>query len=328
MGKRKTGGKKSICAFSFPERENMRYDVVLFGVKDTSAEIIKYIESGVGKVDLIVTIHPDVLNNNQVSGYKGLSYLTEEYGIPVFETHSYGLKDDETLNFFEKNSFGLGISMGWQRLIPAFVLNRFEAGVFGFHGSCGYLPYGRGRSPLNWSVINGDTRFILNLFQYDEKADSPNVFANEMFSITPHDDIRTLQYKNMMVSKRLIARLLKAYKEGAITVNRQSKDFDSWYCKRTAFDGKIDFTGKTRDIYNLVRGVTRPFPGAFCMCGDEKIMIWSIHPFDEMMDFSMYQPGEIIDMYDGRAIVRTVDGSILIDEFESDVELKPGMILE
>lgn len=306
----------------------MKYKVVLFGVKDTSAEIVSYIQENICPVDLVVTIHPDVLSGNQVSGYKGLGYLTEKYGIQVFETHSYGLKDEETSRFFEENEFEIGISMGWQRLIPQAVLDRFQHGIFGFHGSCAYLPYGRGRSPLNWSVINGDTRFVLNLFQYDAAADSPNVFANEMFAINPHDNIRTLQYKNMLVSKRLICRLLEAYREGNIKVNRVSKDFDGWYNKRTAADGKIDFHGKTRDIYNLVRGVTRPFPGAFAMCGEEKVTVWSAHPFDEMLDFSMYAPGEIIDIFDGKLIVRTVDGSLLIDEFECDRSLRPGEILK
>lgn len=97
--------------------------------------------------------------------------------------------------------------------------------------------------------------------------DSPNVFANEMFSINAHDTIRTLQYKNILVSKRLIRRLLKAYGDGNIVIRRESKDFGGWYNKRTAADGKIDFHGRTRDIYNLVRGVSRPFPGLFVSAG-------------------------------------------------------------
>lgn len=306
----------------------MKMKVVIFGVKDTTAEIVSYVQEKICPVDLVVTIHPEVLSGNQVSGYKGLGYLTERYGIPVFETHSYGLKDEETARFFAENEFEIGISMGWQRLIPQAVLDRFQYGIFGFHGSCGYLPYGRGRSPLNWSVINGDTRFVLNLFQYDAVPDSPNVFANEMFSITPHDTIRTLQYKNILVSKRLIRRLLEAFREGNVVVNRQSGDFSSWYNKRTAKDGKIDFRGKTRDIYNLVRGVTRPFPGAFCMCGEERVTVWSAHPFDEMLDFSGYAPGEIIDTMDGKVIVRTVDGSLLIEEYESGRTLQAGDKLE
>lgn len=305
----------------------MRYQLALFGVKDTTAEIVKYVHQNLRPVDLVVTIHPDVLAGNQVSGYQGLSCLKEKFGIEVFETHSYGLRDEETARFFTENSFELGISMGWQRLIPPAVLERFTYGVFGFHGSCGYLPFGRGRSPLNWSVIQGDTRFVLNLFQYDEKADSPNVFAKEMFSINPHDTIRTLQYKNIMVSKRLITRLVRAYESGDIRVNRETRDFDGWYEKRTAEDGKLDFRERTRNLYNLIRGVTRPFPGAYCFCGGKKLTVWSAHPFDEMLDFSLYAPGEMIDVIDGCLIVRTVDGSLLIEDYEYDGELSAGMIL-
>ena len=306
----------------------MDYKVVIFGVKDTTGEIVSFVQENICAVDLVVTIHPDVLSGNEVSGYQGLGYLTERFGIPVFETRSYGLKDDDTVRFFEENTFEIGISMGWQRLIPQGVLDRFRDGIFGFHGSCGYLPFGRGRSPLNWSVINGDTRFVLNLFQYDADPDSPNVFANEMFSINAHDTIRTLQYKNILVSKRLIRRLLKAYGDGNIVIRRESKDFGGWYNKRTAADGKIDFHGRTRDIYNLVRGVSRPFPGAFCFCGEERVTVWSAHPFDEMLDFSGYAPGEVVDMIDGKLIVRTVDGSLLIEEYECGRKLCAGDRLE
>jgi methionyl-tRNA formyltransferase len=306
----------------------MNYKVVVFGVKDTSENIISFIEKNLCKVDLVITISQLVTRKNQVSGYKGLSFLTEKYGIPVHEADSYFLTDEKTQKFMKENTFELGISMGWQRLIPESVLACFRFGVFGFHGNAGYLPFGRGRSPLNWSVILGDTRFNLNLFKYDKNADSPNVFATEMFSITQHDNIRTAQYKNMIASKRLITKLIKAYQSGNIEIRTESKDFDSWYNKRTAEDGKVSFRDRTRNIYNLIRGVTAPFPGAYAVIGDNRITIWEAHPFDEIMDFSMYAPGEVIDVFDGKPVVRTVDGSLLIDRYESTVQLKAGDILE
>ena len=269
----------------------MKYKVVVFGVKDTSENIVEFIHKNICPVELVITISREVLNKNQVSGFKGLSVLTDRHGIPVFEADSYFLTDEKTKKFMEENEFEIAVSMGWQRLIPKYVLDKFAYGVYGFHGNCGYLPFGRGRSPLNWSMIQGDTRFNLNLFRYDENADSPNVFATEMFSITSHDDIRTAQYKNMICSKSLIRKLLKAYEEKNIVIRTESKDFDSWYSKRTAADGKIDFKGRTRDIYNLIRGVTAPFPGAFAMCGGEKVTVWEAHPFDEIIDFSAYAPG-------------------------------------
>ena len=205
----------------------MKYKVVVFGVKDTSENIVSFIQEQICPVDLVITISPEVTKKNQVSGYKGLSVLTEKYGIPVHEADSYFLTDEKTQKFIAENAFDIGISMGWQRLIPPSVLDAFRYGIYGFHGNCGYLPFGRGRSPLNWSIILGDTRFNLNMFRYDEKADSPNVFATEMFSITPHDDIRTAQYKNMICSKNLIRKLLKAYAEDNIVIRTESKDYDS-----------------------------------------------------------------------------------------------------
>ena len=306
----------------------MKYKVVVFGVKDTSENIVSFIQENICPVDLVITISQEVTKKNQVAGYRGLSILTDKYGIPVHEADSYFLTDDKTVRLMENNEFDIGISMGWQRLIPPSVLDKFKYGIYGFHGNCGYLPFGRGRSPLNWSIILGDTRFNLNLFRYDEKADSPNVFATEMFSITPHDDIRTAQYKNMICSKKLIRKLLADYQRGTITIKSESKDFDSWYEKRTAADGKIDFRMRTREIYNLIRGVAAPFPGAFAYVRGLKLTVWEAHPFDEMMDFSDYAPGQVIDIFDGKLIVRTVDGSLLIDRYECEEEVKILDILE
>lgn len=338
----------SYNSFVNKDKTTMKYKVVVFGVKDTSENIVSFIQETICPVDLVITISPEVTKKNQVSGYKGLSVLTEKYGIPVHEADSYFLTDEKTQGFLDENEFDIGISMGWQRLIPPSVLEKFKLGIYGFHGNCGYLLFGRGRSPLNWSIILGDTRFNLNLFRYDEKADSPNVFATEMFSITAHDDIRTAQYKNMICSKNLIKKLLKAYQEDRITIKTQSKDFDSWYNKRTEVDGKVDFHARTREIYNLIRGVAAPFPGAFAYvkennendseiryrnncesqsAQENKIIIWQAHPFDEMIDFSEYEPGEVIDLFDEKLVIRTVDGSLLIDKYECRRKIRTGDIL-
>ncbi|MDE6738997.1 MAG: hypothetical protein K2K07_07880, partial [Lachnospiraceae bacterium] len=96
---------------------------------------------------------------------------------------------------------------------------------------------------------------------------------------------------------------------------------------RTAADGKIDFHARTREIYNLIRGVAAPFPGAYAMIGEEKVTVWEAHPFDEMIDFSAYAPGEVIDIFDGKPVVRTVDGSLLIDRYECARQIVVGDVL-
>lgn len=305
----------------------MLYKVVLFGTKDTTYQVAEYLHTTVVPVDLIVTIDKNLISPEKISGFKSLKNLTKLYGIPIFETDAYNLASTKCKTFFNQNTFHLGICMGWQRLIPAYILNQFKYGIFGFHGSCGYLPFGRGRSPLNWSIINGDTRFILNLFRYDELADSPNVFKNTMFEITPFDTIRTLQYKNLICAKTLLSDLITAYNNQQIPLCTDTKDPDYLYKKRTPDDGKIDFTSRTKEIYNLIRGITRPFPGAYAYCENEKVLIWSAYPFDQIINFSSYAPGCIIDIYDNYPIIRTIDGSLIITDYKSTHPLKIGQLL-
>lgn len=308
----------------------MNFDFSIIGTKDTTIAMVKHLIHGANKPDCIITIDETQINTTQIAGFAAIDDLANENKIKLFKVKDYAMKDEDTRRFFLSNSFGLAVCLGWQRLIPQYVLDRFQAGIFGFHGSCAYLPYGRGRSPLNWSIINGDDRFILNLFRYDKDADSPNVFTNRMFQITEHDTIRTLQYKNLLCSFEMVEQLLDSYRNHTICINSQSKDFDSLYGKRTPEDGKLDFTKKTREIYNLIRGVTKPFPGAFAYVDDggkELVRVWEAAPFDSILDFSKYQVGEIVEIFDGMPIIRTLDGSLIIKRHESARPLRTGQVL-
>ena len=79
----------------------MKYKVTVFGVKDTSENIVEFIHQKICPVDMVITISGEALKGNQVSGFKGLSVLTEKYGIPVFEADSYFLTDEKTKAFME-----------------------------------------------------------------------------------------------------------------------------------------------------------------------------------------------------------------------------------
>jgi methionyl-tRNA formyltransferase len=288
---------------------------------------VEYLNQYVCHVDLVVTISEALTENAVISGYSPLRELRAA-GTDVFEAAAYTLDDAETTAFFGQNLFGIGISMGWSRLIPESVLDRFESGVFGLHGSCGYLPYGQGRATLNWSLIQGDWRYVMHVFKLDKYADSPNIYAKEMFEVNEFDDIRTLQYKDLLASRRLISGLLHDYTQGVpLVTTHAGNDVKQWYKGRKPEDGRIDMSMKTREIYNLVRGVTRPFPGAFAYANGERVLIWTARPFDRMMDFSACKLGEIMDILDGNLLVRTVDGSLLVTDYTCAAPLRPGDVL-
>ncbi|MCL2655474.1 MAG: hypothetical protein FWD65_07280 [Coriobacteriia bacterium] len=305
----------------------MRYPVVVFGVKDTTKRFVEYLNQQGHHVDLVVTISEALTRDAVISGYSSMHALPAA-NTEVFEATSYTLDDAASAAFFKQNTFGIGLSMGWSRLIPKEVLDRFDSGVFGLHGSCGYLPFGQGRATLNWSLIRGDWRYVMHLFKLDQYPDSPNIYAKEMFEVNEFDDIRSLQYKDLIVSQRLVSRLLRDYaEEKPLLVTRADNDGKQWYRGRTPEDGRIDIAAKTREIYNLIRGVTRPFPGAFAFVEGQRLLIWAARPFDRMMDFSDYRTGEIIDIFDENILMRTVDGSLLITDYYCEVNLKAGNLV-
>ena len=102
------------------------------------------------------------------------------------------------MEYFKQNSPYIGFAIGWQRLIPENILNCFECGVFGMHGSSQDLPFGKGRSPMNWSLIEGRKWFYTNLFKYENGIDNGDIIGKDCFSIQESDTAETLHYKNLL----------------------------------------------------------------------------------------------------------------------------------
>jgi UDP-4-amino-4-deoxy-L-arabinose formyltransferase/UDP-glucuronic acid dehydrogenase (UDP-4-keto-hexauronic acid decarboxylating) len=306
----------------------MKYNIVFFGVKSTSEIIVKYIYELGYKMDLLVTLEKKAAQKNHISGYADLSPVANELKIKCHFLNDYSLKDDIEKEFFLTNSFDIGLSYGWQRLIPSDILERFKYGIFGFHGSSMYLPSGRGRSPLNWSLIEGRKKIHNHLFQYEKEADKGKIFNIMDFEINPFNDILDLQCKSILTAKMQLKRLLASYKKGKIILKPQPKGKDSFYPKRTPEDGKINFNSTALEIYNLIRGVTRPFPGAFCFCGKDKVVIWEAFPFDSLLDFSGCKNGEVVDNIYHMPVIKAGKGAIILKNFESEHLLKRGDLLK
>lgn len=299
------------------------YKLTLFGVKETTKIIAEYLHQNGVKVDLIVSIDPSLVEKNNISDYTHLKTTATTIGADYYATTDYTLKhlpDD----FFKSNTFEIGIVYGWQRLIPPTIMSKFNKGLFGFHASPALLPKGRGRSPLNWGIILGKTALYNHLFRYVADADAGDIYAITKFQITPHDTIITLMYKSLIIAKQQLLPLIHdAYLGKIILTPQQGKP--SYFTKRAPEDGLIHFeTLTTKSIINLIRGITQPFPGAFCYTDrGQKVMIWEAWAFDSLIDFSNYQAGEVIDNLYQKPIIKTTDGSIILNRYEG-VILKPN----
>lgn len=292
----------------------MKYKIVVFGTKESTLSLLDTIKED---VDLIVTIENST--SHHISGKGDVIQYAKANDIEYFSTGDYSLKSCK--EFFQNNQFEIGISYGWQRLIPDYVLDSFDYGVFGTHASPLGLPYGKGRSPLNWSIIRGFQQVYFNFFKYVTKADSGMIYSTTKFEINKWDTIETIKMKDLIVTKREVANLIEDYRDNCIFLQPQKDDIEeTFFPKRSPKDGKINLESSCKDIYNLIRGVTKPFPGAYLMCDDMKIIIWDAVPFDNQLDFSDYGVGEIIQFIGGtwKFILKVVDGTLLVNDFECE----------
>ena len=300
----------------------MKYKIVLFGVKSSTNKIISTFKDD---IDLVVTLDDKSKEKYHISSVDDVYNKAMKNDIKVHCIDDYTLSKD--IDFFENNSFDLGLVYGWQRIIPEKILNRFRYCVYGVHGSPKYLPFGKGRSRMNWSLIQNYKQIYNHLFRYNSKPDDGEVYSITKFEINRYDTIESLLIKSMITAIKDFSNLIKDYKNNNIKLNPQSDLEETFFEKRVPKDGKINLSNDTQDIYNLIRGVTKPFPGAFLYKNNSKVTIWEAYPFDKYLDFDEYKLGEIIQVIDDKFILKLKDNTLLVKNFDCNEELVKGNIL-
>lgn len=294
--------------------------VCVAGCKHTTLDFIRGLARNGYKVGHCLTIDAEVASKAKVAGYYDLVPFLEGEGITHTVAHKYSLKSEEDQKQLLKLNLQLLLVIGWQRLIPDWWLETLPCGAYGMHGSSKPLPHGRGRSPMNWSLITGRNIFYTHLFQYRPGIDDGPIAGVQSFDINPFDTCHTLHFKNMVAMVQLCSRLLPSLLDRTALLTPQPNGEASYWPKRDAEDGIIFWQSQTQQIYNLVRGVTKPFPGAFTFVDnvpENRLVIWRAMPFDTQLKWPGTAPGQIVEVfYDGTFVVRTGDGSLLVLESE------------
>lgn len=290
--------------------------IALCGIHQQGLEIAAFLSSQGHQISHLVTINEELAARNKAAGWVPYRDLSERSEIPLYEANTYSLKDTSDQLFFEAQCFDIIVLGGWQRLLPEPILRTLSFGAIGQHGSSEYLPRGRGRSPINWSTIQGRERLVWNLFLISPGIDDGPVLDTEAFQITPWDDARTLYFKVAVVVKHMLARTLDRIQAETLAPRPQC-GAPSYYSARTPADGLIDWTNRsTIEVYNLIRAVTHPYPGAFTFSAEAKVLIWKAQPFDAFLTvYGSRQPGEIVEVFDSNTfVVACVDGLLLVTD--------------
>ncbi|WP_342323186.1 bifunctional UDP-4-amino-4-deoxy-L-arabinose formyltransferase/UDP-glucuronic acid oxidase ArnA [Kosakonia sp. BYX6] len=212
--------------------------------------------------------HPDSVNENHFFG--SVARIAAERGIPVYAPEDVNhplwvdrireLKADVIFSFYYRN------------VLCDNILNTARVGAFNLHGSL--LPAYRGRAPLNWVLVNGETETGVTLHRMIARADAGAIVAQQRVAITENDDALSLHRKLGESAKTLLESALPAIHAQTFSETAQDERHASYVGRRTPEDGRLDWEKPAQTLQNLVRAVSDPWPGAFGFAGAHKFIVW------------------------------------------------------
>ncbi len=167
-------------------------------------------------------------------------------------------------------------SFYYRSMIRNEILTVPRLGAMNLHGSL--LPKYRGRAPVNWVLVKGETETGVTLHFMTEKPDAGDIVGQAKVPIAFEDTALSLFGKMEKAAESLLDALLPRIAAGDIPRRPNEIAKGSYFGGRRPEDGRIDWTQPAVAVYNLVRAVTRPYPGAFSRLAGEKLLVWRARP--------------------------------------------------
>lgn len=232
-----------------------------------------------------VFTHSDAPGENHF--YGSVAKAAAEMDVPVFAPED--INHPLWVNRIRELAPDVIFSFYYRTLLSDDILQLPSFGAFNLHGSL--LPHYRGRAPVNWVLVNGETQTGVTLHKMVSRADAGDIVAQSVVAIDEEDTALTLHGKCRTAAAALLAQQLPLIRSREITLTRQDESRASYFGRRTAADGLIDWHKSAREINNLIRAVTEPYPGAFTFLGERKVTIWRARV---VKDKSGGEPGAII----------------------------------
>jgi len=218
--------------------------------------------------------------------FQSVRDLADQHGIPYLTTD---INDPQNVELVRSIAPDFILSFYYRTMIKPQVLDIPRCGALNLHGS--YLPRYRGRVPVNWVVINGETETGATLHYMVEKPDAGDIVDQEKVPICFSDTAHDVFLKVTDAAVTVLARAWPKLRAG--TASRIPMNLaEGNYCGgRKPADGMIDWTRPAEQIYNLVRGVTHPYPGAFTFLERQRVVIWQSLPVE-----GTSEPGRIVSL--------------------------------
>jgi len=245
--------------------------------------------------------HPD-----EKIWFKTPAIAAREHGIPVHTPAA--VNTPEWLAKIAAMQPDLILSVYYRHMIGPAILAIPDLGAYNLHGSL--LPKYRGRTPINWAVLHGESRIGMTLHRMVKRPDAGAILDQEGVDIAARDTAEQAFRKVLPCARTVLARQIDHLLAGTATETPQDEAAATYFGGRTPADGRIDWTRSTVAIFNLIRAVTDPYPGAFTDYGGAHLMVWWAEPVAGKAG----RPGEILTL--DPLVIATGDGALHLTHVE------------
>lgn len=245
----------------------MSHSAVVFAYHNVGVRCLKVLLAQGVDIRLVVT-HTD--NPSETIWFESVVQLCRDYDIPYITPEDVNQADyvaqiatcapDFIFSFYYRN------------MLKAPILAIPTRGAFNMHGSL--LPKYRGRVPVNWAVIHGETETGATLHVMNEKPDNGAIVGQMAVPILPDDTAHEVFGKVTLAAEMTLARYLPDLLANCATLHPQNLALGAYFGGRKPEDGRIDWSQSALAVHNLVRAVSAPYPGAFTDTPQGRLILW------------------------------------------------------
>jgi methionyl-tRNA formyltransferase len=276
------------------------------------------LERGV-PIEAVITLRPEAAARRSGAGLGEYRALCQRFGVDLHEVES--INDSASIQLLHGLDLDLIFVIGWNQILRPEVLTLARIGVIGAHASM--LPADRGRAPINWALIRGAGYTGNTLFWLTAGVDAGDIIDQVAIPITPYDTCASLYRQVAITNRDMILRVLPALLAGQRPGRPQGEPMAAPLPARRPADGLVDWAQSSSAVYNFVRAISRPYPGAFTFNGLDRFTIWRCALLPPLLQPRQRTlPGEVVGPIvspDARAcgqVVACGDGAVVLLEVE------------
>lgn len=299
---------------NFERRTNNLGDnerLVLFLGTERGLQVLqRIVHDKIGEV-AAVCVQYDTGHGAQAS--EEIARVARDAGAAVYS--SSDVKSSQYAELIKRYDANAALCINWRKLFPMDAVNAAHRGLTVAHDSL--LPHLRGFAPLNHSLRLGENKTGVTLFYAAQQADSGDIIAAKETGIGRDEYVKEVRDRVTGLTVELVAEELPKILAGRCLGTPQDESKATFGVRLTPDDGRIDFSRTRREIFNLIRATSHPYPGAFTSLEGREMRVWTASLPEDTPVLATTIPGRVVKREENRGVfVSAGDGAILLENVE------------